>query len=264
MSLSTRLTDKVRLSIPFISAAMDTVTESQTAITMAFNGGMGVIHKNLSVTEQASEVRKVKKAVTGTVADPITVGPKNSLRDARHLMRQHGISGVPVTDGNRCVGILTNRDLRFERRWDREVSEVMSTDLVKVPPERLERAKELMQDHKIEKLLVVDGDGSLRGLITIKDIESVTRGIPMPYWTRMATSCVARPSAWVATASSALRRWSRLVLTSWWWTQRMDTVRVSLQRHVGCVRRIQTSVLSLATWPRLRRRARASTPERIS
>jgi IMP dehydrogenase len=176
VELSTRLTDKVRLSIPFISAAMDTVTESQTAITMAFNGGMGVIHKNLSVEEQASEVRKVKKAVTGTVADPITVGPNNSLRDARKLMRQHGISGVPVTDGPRCVGILTNRDLRFERQWDRKVSEVMSTDLVKVPPgTSLDRAKELMQDHKIEKLVVVDDTGALRGLITIKDIETVTR-----------------------------------------------------------------------------------------
>jgi IMP dehydrogenase len=173
---SARLGDRLTLRIPLISAAMDTVTERGMAMAMAREGGLGIVHKNLTVEAQAEEVRAVKKAVTGTVSDPITVGPEASLRAARSLMRRHDISGVPVVVDGRAIGILTNRDLRFEQRLDRSVREVMSTDLVTVPPGTgLERAKVLMQEHKIEKLLVVDDEGQLQGLITIKDIESQGR-----------------------------------------------------------------------------------------
>lgn len=176
VDVSTRLHDSLRLNIPLLSAAMDTVTESATAIAMAREGGLGIIHKNLTVEQQAEEVRKVKKAITGTVSDPITVTPDVTIGHARRIMRQHDISGVPVVVDGRAVGILTNRDLRFERRLDRSVREVMSTDLVTVAPGTdLERAKDLLQEHKIEKLLVVDDQGYLQGLITIKDIESLSR-----------------------------------------------------------------------------------------
>jgi IMP dehydrogenase len=164
------------LKIPIIAAAMDTVTESATAIAMARQGGVGVIHKNLSIAQQAGHVRAVKKAVTGTVTDPITVQPDLTIGEARRIMRRHDISGVPVVVDGRAVGILTNRDLRFERQLKRAVHEVMSTDLVTVPPGTgLEAAKDLLQTHKIEKLLIVDVEGKLRGLITIKDIESIGR-----------------------------------------------------------------------------------------
>jgi len=174
VELTHQLGPGLQLRIPLLSAAMDTVTESGTAMALAREGGLGIIHKNLSIERQAAEVLAVKKSVTGTVSDPITVGPEATLGDARALMRQHNISGVPVVVDGRAVGILTNRDLRFEQRLGRHVREVMSTDLVKVPPGTgPERAKVLMQEHKIEKLLVVSDDGQLAGLITIKDIESL-------------------------------------------------------------------------------------------
>ncbi len=171
---STRLKEKIGLRIPLISSAMDTVTESATAIAMAQNGGRGVIHKNLSVEAQAREVAIVKKSVAGMVSDPITVPPDVPVRRALALMRKHHISGVPVTvDGGRLVGILTNRDLRFERNLDRLVRDVMTSEGLVTVPEgtTLEDSKDLLQAHKIEKLLVVDGSGVfLRGLITIRDI----------------------------------------------------------------------------------------------
>jgi len=176
VDVSARLTDSLRLRIPMVSAAMDTVTESGTAIAMARAGGLGIVHKNMSPSHQADEVRRVKRAVTGMIEDPITVSPDVPLREARRLMQEHDISGVPVTVEGRAVGILTNRDLRFERKLGRPVREVMNTALITVPPGTgLERAKDLLQEHKIEKLLVVDDVGNLRGLITIKDIESVDR-----------------------------------------------------------------------------------------
>ncbi|MBJ93327.1 MAG: IMP dehydrogenase [Rickettsiales bacterium] len=173
--VSTQLTEQIRLRIPLVSSAMDTVTGSATAIAMAQNGGMGIIHKNLSVAAQAQEVSVVKKTVAGMISDPITVDPDSSVRAALELMRIHRISGVPVTAAGSLdlVGILTNRDLRFERDLDRKVGEVMtSTGLVTVPEgTTLEQSKDLLQEHKIEKLLVVDSSGAqLRGLITIKDI----------------------------------------------------------------------------------------------
>ena len=178
--VSTRLTEGLRLRIPLLSSAMDTVTEARTAIAMASNGGLGVIHKNLSVQAQAREVAIVKKTVSGMIVDPITVEPDQPVRHALALMRQNRISGVPVTVGPErlLVGILTNRDLRFERNLDRKVGEVMTSEGLITVPEgtTLEQSKDLLHEHRIEKLLVVDGGGThLRGLITIKDIVKTER-----------------------------------------------------------------------------------------
>jgi IMP dehydrogenase len=180
--VSTKLTDSIRLTIPLLSSAMDTVTESRAAIAMARNGGLGVIHKNMSPAAQASEVAVVKRTVTGMIVDPITIGPERPVRAALELMRRHRISGVPVTEdgesGGRLVGILTNRDLRFERNLDRSVGALMTSERLVTVAEgtTLEQAKDLLQEHKIEKLLVVDPSGTLlRGLITIKDIVETER-----------------------------------------------------------------------------------------
>jgi IMP dehydrogenase len=152
---------------------MDTVTESKTAIAMAQEGGIGIIHRNLSVWAQAAEVEKVKKYESGMITDPITVAPDQKISEAQAIMNQYGISGLPVTKNGKLVGILTNRDLRFEKRHDRPVSEVMTKDnLVTVKPGvDLDTAKELLHQHRIEKLLVVDDRLELKGLITVKDIE---------------------------------------------------------------------------------------------
>jgi len=173
VDVSTRLTTGITLQIPLVSSAMDTVTEAATAIRMAREGGIGIIHKNLDIESQAREVTKVKKAQSGIVVDPVTIEPDRMVEDALALMRAHGISGLPVVDGDgRPVGILTNRDLRFERRLDQKVSAVMTRKLITVPEKvTLEESKELLHKHRIEKLLVIDGTGRLRGLITIKDIE---------------------------------------------------------------------------------------------
>jgi IMP dehydrogenase len=156
---------------------MDTVTESRTAIAMAQEGGIGIIHKNLSVAAQAAEVAVVKKYESGMVTDPLTVDPDRSIADALDLMRRYHISGLPVTRGGRLVGILTNRDLRFERRLDRPVSEVMTREnlVTARPGVTLEQAKQILHHHRIEKLLVVDEQERLIGLITVKDIEKTTR-----------------------------------------------------------------------------------------
>ncbi len=173
IDVSTRLTDRITLKIPLVSAAMDTVTESKTAIAMAQEGGIGLIHRNLSVWAQAAEVEKVKKYESGMITDPITVAPDQKISEAQAIMNQYGISGLPVTKNGKLVGILTNRDLRFEKRHDRPVSEVMTKDnLVTVKPGvDLDTAKELLHQHRIEKLLVVDDRLELKGLITVKDIE---------------------------------------------------------------------------------------------
>jgi IMP dehydrogenase len=173
IDVSTRLTDRIRLNIPLVSAAMDTVTESKTAIAMAQEGGLGIIHRNLSVWAQAAEVEKVKKFESGMISDPITVAPDQKISDAQEVMNKYGISGLPVTKNGKLLGILTNRDLRFEKRLDRKVSEVMTKDnLVTVKPGvDLDEAKELLHRHRIEKLLVVDDNFELKGLITVKDIE---------------------------------------------------------------------------------------------
>ncbi len=173
IDVSTRLTERITLNIPLVSAAMDTVTESKTAIAMAQEGGIGIIHRNLSVWGQAGEVEKVKKFESGMITDPITVAPDQKISDAQEIMNKYGISGLPVTKNGRLVGILTNRDLRFEKRLDRSVSEVMTKEnlvTVKLGVD-LDTAKELLHQHRIEKLLVVDDRFELKGLITVKDIE---------------------------------------------------------------------------------------------
>ena len=175
--VSTRLTERIQLNIPLLSAAMDTVTEARTAIAMAQEGGMGFIHRNMPVEEQAREVEKVKKFESGMISDPVTVSPHQKISEARELMEQHGISGLPVTLGGRLVGILTNRDLRFEKNLERCVDDLMTKEnLVTVPDGvDLDEAQELLHRHRIEKLLVVDERYRLKGLITVKDIEKKTR-----------------------------------------------------------------------------------------
>ncbi len=177
VDLSTRLTREIALKIPLVSAAMDTVTESRLAIAMALEGGIGIVHKNMSAERQAREVLAVKKYESGIIRDPITVGPDISIGEVLALTRAHNISGVPVTEGRRLAGIVTGRDLRFERRMDAPVSAIMT------PRERLVTVKEgasrdevvaLLHQHRIEKLLVINDDFELRGLITVKDIQKAT------------------------------------------------------------------------------------------
>jgi IMP dehydrogenase len=173
VDVRSHLTASITLAIPILSSAMDTVTEAPTAICMAREGGLGVIHKNMTIDEQVLEVTKVKKAETGVVIDPVTIDPDQKLFAALELMRRHEISGLPVVgrDG-KPVGILTNRDVRFERNLDQPVRDVMTTNLITAQEGMsLEGSKELLHKNRIEKLLVVDASGKLRGLITIKDIE---------------------------------------------------------------------------------------------
>jgi IMP dehydrogenase len=171
----TILTRRIKLEIPLVAAAMDTVTEAATAICMAREGGIGIVHKNLSIAEQAREITRVKKATSGMIADPVTVHPEEKLHQAMELMRQHAISGLPVVAEGRPVGIVTNRDVRFERNLEQQVRDVMTRDLITAREGvSLEEAKELLHRNRIEKLLVVDAAGRLRGLITIKDIEKAT------------------------------------------------------------------------------------------
>ncbi len=168
-----QLTSTISLANPVVSSAMDTVTEARTAICMAREGGMGIIHKNFTIAEQALQVTKVKKAETGVVIDPVTIGPDHRLSEALALMKRHEISGLPVVGADgRPVGILTNRDIRFERNLDQPVRAMMTTRLITTPEgTSLEGSKELLHANRIEKLLVLDASGKLKGLITIKDIE---------------------------------------------------------------------------------------------
>jgi IMP dehydrogenase len=175
---STQFTRGVRLRIPLCSAAMDTVTESRLAIAIAQQGGIGVVHKNFSIERQAEEVDRVKRSESGMIVDPVTIRPDRPVREALAVMERYKISGVPVVDeGGHLVGIITNRDLRFETRFDIPVSEVMTPQpLVTVPVgTTLDEAKVVLQKHRIEKLLVVDGDKHLKGLITVKDIQKAIR-----------------------------------------------------------------------------------------
>lgn len=174
---STKLTKNISLNIPIVSAAMDTVTESRTAICMAQEGGIGIIHRNMSIEQQAIEVDRVKKSESGMVVDPITIEPEQKVSDALELMSKYSISGVPVVKKGKLVGILTNRDLRFEENLDQPVSNVMTKkNLVTVSSNiSLEDSKKLLHKHRIEKLLVVDDEYNLKGLITIKDIEKIRR-----------------------------------------------------------------------------------------
>src|SRR3984893_3491456 len=179
--VSTQLTRNIRLNVPLVSAAMDTVTESRLAIAMAQHGGIGVIHKNLSIDEQASEVDRVKRSESGMIVDPITLSPANRIYEALDLMKKYRISGVPITeDGSkegRLCGILTHRDLRFETNVNRPIEAAMPRDpLFTVPVgTTLDAARESLHQHKVEKLLVVDRDYRLKGLITVKDIQKAVK-----------------------------------------------------------------------------------------
>ncbi len=181
VDVSTRFSRNITLNVPLVSAAMDTVTESLLAIAMAQHGAIGVIHKNLSIDEQASEVDRVKRSESGMIVNPVTLSPRHRIAEALELMQKYRISGVPITeDGNkegRLVGILTNRDLRFETNVQRPISEVMTREnLVTVPVgTTLEEAREILHQHKVEKLLVVDQDYMLKGLITVKDIQKAVK-----------------------------------------------------------------------------------------
>jgi IMP dehydrogenase len=181
VDVSTPLTRRIRLNVPLLSAAMDTVTESRLAIAMAQHGGLGVIHKNLSIEEQASEVDRVKRSESGMIVDPITLSPTHRIYEALDLMKKYRISGVPITeDGSkegRLVGILTNRDLRFETNVNRPIADVMTHEnLITVPVgTTLDAAREILHQHKVEKLLVVDRNYRLKGLITVKDIQKAVK-----------------------------------------------------------------------------------------
>ncbi|PYX01794.1 MAG: IMP dehydrogenase [Acidobacteria bacterium] len=169
----TQLTRNIRLNIPLVSAAMDTVTESHMAIAVAQQGGLGIIHRNLTIAQQAEEVDKVKRSESGMIVDPVTMSADKKVSDALEVMRKYKISGVPITNNGRLVGILTNRDLRFETRFDIPISQVMTKDnLITVPVgTTLEDAENILHEHRVEKLLVVDDKYNLKGLITVKDIQ---------------------------------------------------------------------------------------------
>src|SRR5918998_244534 len=181
VDVSTRLTKNIALNVPLLSAAMDTVTESEMAIAMAQHGGLGVIHKNLSIEEQASEVDRVKRSESGMIVNPITLSPTHRISEALSLMSKYRISGVPITeDGSkegRLVGILTNRDLRFETNINRPIADVMTHEnLITVPVgTTLDAAREILHQRKVEKLLVVDRSYRLKGLITVKDIQKAVK-----------------------------------------------------------------------------------------
>ena len=170
---TTNFTRKLTINIPLASAAMDTVTESRLAIGIARQGGIGIIHRNLTMDRQAEEVDRVKRSESGMIVDPVTISPDITIRQALEIMEKYRISGLPVTRGTRLTGILTNRDLRFEKNHSQLVGQVMTKDnLVTVPVgTTLEQAEKILQKHRIEKLLVVDQDFNLKGLITVKDIQ---------------------------------------------------------------------------------------------
>jgi IMP dehydrogenase len=179
VDVSTRLTARIRLNLPLLSAAMDTVTEAELAVALARQGGMGIVHKNLSPEQQAAQVDKVKRSESGMIIDPITMPPNKSIGEALDVMKRFSISGIPITENGRLVGILTNRDLRFHTDLSQPIREVMTKDKLVTVPEGtdLEQAKAILHQNRIEKLLIVDGDFNLKGMITVKDI---TKRIQFP------------------------------------------------------------------------------------
>ncbi len=209
VDLRTALTDGITLNIPIISAAMDTVTESRLAIAMAREGGMGIIHKNMSIEDQAKEVDKVKRSEHGVITDPFFLEPQNLVRDAVVLMERYRISGVPITHGGKLVGILTNRDLRFETNFDQPIENVMTKDNLVTAPvgTSLADAQKILGKHRIEKLPIVDKNGYLKGLITIKDIE---KAIQYPNSARDENGRLLAAAA-VGTAANTMDRVAALV-----------------------------------------------------
>ena len=209
VDLRTKLSDKIKLNLPLISAAMDTVTESRMAIAMAREGGLGIIHKNMSIEEQATHVDRVKRSEHGVITDPFFLEPDNLVKDALKLMEKYRISGVPITKEGKLVGILTNRDLRFESNYDQPISNVMTKKGLVTAPEgtSLEQAQKILGKHRIEKLPIVDKDGYLKGLITIKDIE---KSIQYPNSARDANGRLLAGAA-VGTAANTMDRVAALV-----------------------------------------------------
>lgn len=205
----TRVSRHITINIPILSAAMDTVTESRLAIALAREGGLGIVHRVLSPTDQAAEVDKVKKSESGMILDPITISPDQTIRDAHQLMAKYRISGIPVTKQRKLVGILTNRDLRFENRFDLKVSQVMTKEKLVTAPEgtSLEKAREILHEYRIEKLPVVNKRFELKGLITIKDIE---KRIKYPYACKDAHGRL-RVGAAVGVGADAEHRVSHLI-----------------------------------------------------
>ena len=177
IDLGTKLTNSINLKIPLLSAAMDTVTEHKMAIAMAREGGIGVIHKNMSIEDQADEVDKVKRSENGVIVNPFYLSPENKVSEATALMHKYKISGVPICEGKKLVGILTNRDLRFITEFEGPISEVMTKENLITAPvgTTLTQAQEILRKYKIEKLPIVDNNGNLKGLITIKDIEKAVQ-----------------------------------------------------------------------------------------
>src|SRR5258706_5895042 len=213
VDVTTRLTRNIRLAVPLVSAAMDTVTESRLAIAMAQQGGLGVIHKNLSIEEQASEVDRVKRSESGMIVNPITLAPSNKIYEALDLMKKYSISGVPITDDGskegKLVGILTNRDLRFETNVNRPIQDIMTRDpLITVPVgTTLDAAREILHQHKVEKLLVVDSAFRLKGLITVKDIQ---KAVKYPDASKDSLGCL-RCGAAIGVAKDTVERADALV-----------------------------------------------------
>ena len=224
VSTQTQLTRDITLNTPLLSSAMDTVTESRMAIAMAQQGGIGIVHRNLTIADQAGEIDKVKRSESGMIVDPVTIGPDQMISDALEVMRRYKISGVPVTQGKRLVGILTNRDLRFETRTDVPIGDVMTKkNLITVPVgTTLEEAELILHEHRVEKLLVVNDQYELKGLITVKDIQKKLK-YPNASKDEKGRLRVAAPSARPATFSSAPRSWSRPAPTCWPSTPRTAT-----------------------------------------
>ena len=206
---NTKLTNRIELNVPIVSSAMDTVTESRLAIALAQQGGIGIVHKNMPIDKQGAEVDKVKRSESGMIVDPITMSPNDKIEDAVKLMAHYKISGVPITENGRLVGILTNRDLRFETRFHLPISEVMTKDnLVTVSVgTTLDEAQRILHKHRIEKLLVVDKDQHLKGLITVKDI---TKKIKYPLAAKDAQGRL-RVGAAIGATGDYLERMSELI-----------------------------------------------------
>lgn len=250
-SLATRLSRNITLNLPLVSAAMDTVTEARLAIAIAQEGGIGIVHKNLTPQQQAAEVARVKRYESGLLRDPITITPDLPVRQVMALSKQHGVSGFPVLQGKVVVGIVTNRDLRFETRLDAPVREIMT------PRERLvwvnesatlEEGKALMHRHKLERVLVVNDAFELRGLMTVKDI---TKQTDFPNAARDAHGKLRVGAAvgWARAPRNAWNCWCRPVPTCWWWTPRTATARVSSSACVGSRSTTRRSTSSAAISP---------------
>ena len=252
VSVASRLTRNIPLNIPLVSAAMDTVTEAEMAIAMARAGGIGVLHKNMTIERQAAEVDRVKRSESGMILNPITLGPDRPLREAAALMRRFRISGVPIVDRRgKLVGIITNRDLQFERNLDQPIREVMTKDKLVTAPvgTGLDEAERILAKHRIEKLPVVDQQGVLRGLITVKDIFK-RRQYPDANKDQHGRLRVAAAVGGTARGHRPREGAARLPAPTCWWSIRPTaTAKGSSRRWICCGRPSPTRSSSPATSP---------------